>query len=201
MRTIQDLKAMAKSLRDDLAAKKLPLGHSECLELVAHQFGFPDWNTLSSKFDATGYGPASLGVLADVEGAPAVDAKRVDDRYLLVPRRPSQSVDVVYLVNLLRDKRSIATLCVAGKFGQVSSIEIESLLRVSCIADAPDEGGRSLTTVTMSVFSDNGWTTPEKMSGGFELSGAPGFSNSFSATPFRVEIRPRRVIWGTARPN
>ena len=49
MRTYLQAKAMAKSLRDQLAAKNTPLSHSECLEIVARQFGFGDWNTLASK--------------------------------------------------------------------------------------------------------------------------------------------------------
>ena len=48
MRTYKDAKAMAKSLRDSLAARSVKLSHSECLELVAKQFGFADWNTLSA---------------------------------------------------------------------------------------------------------------------------------------------------------
>ena len=196
MRTIQDFKSMAKSLRDDLAAKNLVLGHSECLELVARQFGFPDWNTLSSKFGEAGHRSASLQASADPEGPPAVDAKRIDDQYVLVPRSSSPSVDVVFMVNLIRDKRLITMPCLAGKFGQVSAIEIEDLLRVSCVAEAPDEGGTSFTKVSISVFAESGWSTPENMSARMQLSGTPSFQHSILETPFRVEIRPRRVIWG-----
>ena len=42
---------MAKSLRDSLAARNVLLAHSECLEIVAQQFGFTDWNTLAAKLD------------------------------------------------------------------------------------------------------------------------------------------------------
>jgi hypothetical protein len=51
MRTCKDAKAMAKSLRNCLAAKSVLLSHSECLEIVAKQFGCADWNTLSAKLD------------------------------------------------------------------------------------------------------------------------------------------------------
>jgi hypothetical protein len=51
MRTYKDAKAMAKSLRDSLAARSVSLSHSECLEIVAKQSGFADWNTLSAKLD------------------------------------------------------------------------------------------------------------------------------------------------------
>ena len=52
MRTCKDAKAMAKSLRDSLAARSVLFSHSECLEIVAKQSGFADWNTLSAKLDA-----------------------------------------------------------------------------------------------------------------------------------------------------
>jgi hypothetical protein len=51
MRTYKDAKSMAKSLRDSLAARSVSLSHSGCLEIVAKQFGFADWNTLSAKLD------------------------------------------------------------------------------------------------------------------------------------------------------
>ena len=49
MRTYLQAKAMAKSLRDELAAKNLAVSHSECLEIVARQFGFANWNILAAK--------------------------------------------------------------------------------------------------------------------------------------------------------
>jgi hypothetical protein len=49
MRTYKDAKTMAKSLRGSLAARNVLLSHSECLEIVAKEFGFADWNTLSAK--------------------------------------------------------------------------------------------------------------------------------------------------------
>ncbi len=52
MRTCTDAKAMATSLRDSLATRSVLLSRSECLEIVAKQFGFADWNTLAAKADA-----------------------------------------------------------------------------------------------------------------------------------------------------
>ena len=49
MRTYKDAKIMAKSLRDSPAARNVSLSHCECLEIVAQQFGFADWNTLCAK--------------------------------------------------------------------------------------------------------------------------------------------------------
>lgn len=53
MSTLTDAKAMAKSLRDAMAGRKIALSHGECLEIVARQFGFADWNTASAKLDRT----------------------------------------------------------------------------------------------------------------------------------------------------
>lgn len=53
MRTYLDAKLMAKTLRDALASKNIPLSHSESLEIVAQQFGFADWNILAAKINTT----------------------------------------------------------------------------------------------------------------------------------------------------
>jgi hypothetical protein len=52
MFTQKNAKTMAKSLRDSLVHRNVSLSHSTCLEIVARQFGFPDWNTLSAKLPA-----------------------------------------------------------------------------------------------------------------------------------------------------
>ncbi|TMV04854.1 hypothetical protein FGK63_17385 [Ruegeria sediminis] len=43
---LAELKAQAKRLRDRLRGTGLQLSHGESLELVAHQHGVRDWNTL-----------------------------------------------------------------------------------------------------------------------------------------------------------
>ncbi len=52
MRTHDDAKEMAKTLRKAISDKGVDLGHGECLEIVAHQFGLADWNTLAARIDA-----------------------------------------------------------------------------------------------------------------------------------------------------
>jgi hypothetical protein len=52
MRTFLDAKAMAKSLRTALDDKQHAVTHSECLEIVAAQFGLDNWNVLSARIDA-----------------------------------------------------------------------------------------------------------------------------------------------------
>ena len=44
--SLDNLKAQAKKLRNALASEGQTVSHSRSLELMAHQFGFRDWNTL-----------------------------------------------------------------------------------------------------------------------------------------------------------
>ena len=53
MHSFMDAKILAKNLRQSLAHNGIERSHSECLELVAQQFGFKDWNQLSARIAAT----------------------------------------------------------------------------------------------------------------------------------------------------
>src|SRR5580704_11641449 len=69
MFTQKNAKTMAKSLRDSLVDRNVSLSHSTCLEIVARQFGFTDWNTLSAKLPAQ-----ALDIpLGEVETHPEMD--------------------------------------------------------------------------------------------------------------------------------
>jgi len=70
MFTQKNAKTMAKSLRDSLVGRKVSLSHSTCLEIVARQFGFADWNTLAAKLPAQGGLETPLG---EVETYPQMD--------------------------------------------------------------------------------------------------------------------------------
>jgi Glyoxalase superfamily protein/ClpX C4-type zinc finger len=52
MLTHKDAKMMARSLREALGNRNVLLAHSDCLEIVARQFGLADWNTFVAKFPA-----------------------------------------------------------------------------------------------------------------------------------------------------
>jgi hypothetical protein len=62
MRTYRDAKAMARSLRASLAARNVSLSHSECLEIVARQFGWNEWNSLAAALDAQAPPPRAPGL-------------------------------------------------------------------------------------------------------------------------------------------
>lgn len=66
MRTFNDAKAIAKSLRQALQQKNIEISHSDGLELVAAGFGFDNWNVLAAKIadeparqDIVSFGPAN----------------------------------------------------------------------------------------------------------------------------------------------
>lgn len=46
---VEELKSQAKRLRQSLAGKGTSIGHSEALEMIAHQYGARDWNTLHAR--------------------------------------------------------------------------------------------------------------------------------------------------------
>jgi hypothetical protein len=70
MFTPKNAKTMAKSLRDSLVDRNVSLSHSTCLEIVARQLGFADWNTLSAKLPDQGGLDIPLG---EVETYPETD--------------------------------------------------------------------------------------------------------------------------------
>jgi hypothetical protein len=52
MRDFRDAKAMARTLREALAARGQTISNSESLELTARMLGERDWNTLAAAIDA-----------------------------------------------------------------------------------------------------------------------------------------------------
>jgi small subunit ribosomal protein S1 len=53
MRDFRDAKAMARTLREALAAKGVKISNSEALELAAKMLGERDWNTLAAAIDGS----------------------------------------------------------------------------------------------------------------------------------------------------
>ena len=65
--SIAELKGQARRLRARLASDGTSISHSKSLELMAHQFGYKDWNTLHAAIgNRPPPSPVSLG--ARVEG-------------------------------------------------------------------------------------------------------------------------------------
>lgn len=59
--TITEAKTQAKALRAALAAQGTTISHAQALELVAHQNGARDWNTLHAKLAQLEPQPLQLG--------------------------------------------------------------------------------------------------------------------------------------------
>ncbi len=64
MHSFLDAKTMARTLRSSLADRGVPLSHSDCLELVARQFGLPNWNVLAAMIEAAGQPGGDLAMPA-----------------------------------------------------------------------------------------------------------------------------------------
>ncbi|MCI4665905.1 MAG: glyoxalase superfamily protein [Neomegalonema sp.] len=44
--SVSEAKAQAKRLREKMGDEGAPIGHGQSLELIAHQLGFRDWNSM-----------------------------------------------------------------------------------------------------------------------------------------------------------
>ena len=58
MRDFRNAKAMARTLKEDLAQRSLPISHSDSLELVARLLGCKNWQTLAAAIEASESQPA-----------------------------------------------------------------------------------------------------------------------------------------------
>jgi catechol 2,3-dioxygenase-like lactoylglutathione lyase family enzyme len=75
MRTFRDAKAMAKALRAEaFARRQVHFSHSECLEIVARQFGFDNWNILAARIEDAAN--SRIVPQAEVGGAAVTDPRR-----------------------------------------------------------------------------------------------------------------------------
>ena len=159
MPTHKDVKTMAKSLRDALAHRNLSLSHSECLEIVARQFGFADWNTLAARLTTEG-GQGSQGGTRQPDGAlpqtlPDTSAGPAAERVPVIPLRDAvvyPEVMMPLFVARQKSRHGIETAMQGGKRvmvvtqrePQVSDptpadlYEIGTLAKMLSVADTPE---------------------------------------------------------------
>ncbi len=120
---IKVLKQQAKRLRESLAQDGDFISHSEALELLAHQHGFKDWNTL---FAAIGNRPAvsSLTPGARVRGlylsqsfsGEILGITRLSEDRLRVTVLFDDAVDVVRFESFSAFRQRVS--CTVNKFGE-----------------------------------------------------------------------------------
>ena len=77
MRDFRDAKAMARTLREALAAKGVTISNSEALELAAKMLGERDWNTLAAVIDAARPPPAPTAPTASGPTPRSAEAEEV----------------------------------------------------------------------------------------------------------------------------
>lgn len=81
MRDFRDAKAMAKALREELAAEGFEINHSKALEVVARQLGLANWNILSARIDAEPQ-PAAVAFTETVPIIRIFDVAKAHEFYL-----------------------------------------------------------------------------------------------------------------------
>lgn len=109
MRDFRDAKAMAQTLREAMKAKSVSLTHSESLELVARTFGFPDWNFLAARIQASQSAPAVPATARPALSAGAVVPILALRDFVLFPQ-----MVVPIFVGREKTKRAIARATATG---------------------------------------------------------------------------------------
>lgn len=62
MRDYREAKPMAKALQKALTARNFEFSHSDCLELVARQYGLDSWNVLAARLKSSEETPSLLNI-------------------------------------------------------------------------------------------------------------------------------------------
>jgi len=165
MRSFLDAKVMAKSLRDALAKREIALSHSDCLELVAVQFGVADWNMLAARIAAASGGTE----LACPDGWHVTGhTERTHYRLGLDPTSPGVAL-------------------IESRFGRDSGVDLTgdtyAVLMQSVVADAYRGGKVRLTASLRSEDADAGaiWMRVDR---------APGSTIGFDNTMGRKTNGP-----------
>jgi catechol 2,3-dioxygenase-like lactoylglutathione lyase family enzyme len=100
MRTFRDAKAMAKALRGELQTRRgIELTHSECLEIVARQFGFDNWNILAARIEKEGRSRIVSRFYS--EGLDIGDPRRATTTTIPILRIHDAAVALEFYVNFL----------------------------------------------------------------------------------------------------
>jgi uncharacterized glyoxalase superfamily protein PhnB len=100
MRTFRESKAMAKALRAEMSARHgIELTHSECLEVVARQFGFDNWNILAARIETEGRSRIVPRFLLD--GLDIGDPRRATSTTIPVLRIPDEKRALAYYCDFL----------------------------------------------------------------------------------------------------
>lgn len=82
MRDYRDAKTMARTMREALAARDIPITHSEALEIVAQQFGLASWNVLAAKIAAAAAAPQEIAFEQAVPIVRIFDVAKAHEFYL-----------------------------------------------------------------------------------------------------------------------
>ena len=164
MQTFLDAKQMARALRQGLAGKKLELSHSDCLELVALQFGFADWNTLAARIRLE-ESPPTLPAGWTLTGIGRGNAYRagldpdIPDAMRVASTSPNGIVDVDEFGGLMRTIPADAWRGKTVRFGAELMGKAVERGAIWLKLDAAD--GRPINVANTPARGDFGWTGRE----------------------------------------
>ena len=100
MRTFREAKDMAKALRVELRERRrVEFTHSECLEIIARQFGFDNWNILAARIEKEGRSRIVQRFLLD--GLDIGDPRRATSTTIPVLRITNEKQALAYYCDFL----------------------------------------------------------------------------------------------------
>lgn len=128
------LKAQAKALRKDLAARGQDVSHAAALETVAHQWGARDWNTVQARAAAAhaGYAPGDR-VAGQYLGHPFAGvvkaARQSSEAFWSLTLRFDEAIDVVASTHFSSLRRQVnVTVNAQGQTPQKTSDGVPHLV-------------------------------------------------------------------------
>lgn len=113
MSTIQSLKSQAKRLRAHLLTQNITFTHSQCLEAVAAQQGYRDWNTAVAALNQTATAEPTVEAPLLLCVDPDMEPEQLRDEVQKLLRREPRAirfrVDSGVTFELARFARSVAS--------------------------------------------------------------------------------------------
>lgn len=134
--SIEAAKAQAKTLRARLEAEGLSIGHGKSLELVAHQYGFRDWNTLHAAIGNRPVVPWRVGdrarghYLGQAFAAEILSVEKQGDGWFRLTLDLDEAVDVVSFDSFSNFRKRVSGVVGPGGLSREKTSDGRPLLEV-----------------------------------------------------------------------
>jgi len=134
--SIEAAKAQAKILRTRLAAEGLSVGHGKSLELIAHQYGYRDWNTLHAAIGNRPVVPWRVGgqvrghYLGQAFEAEILSVEKQGDGWFRLTLDLDEAVDVVTFDSFSNFRKRVSGVVGPGGLSREKTSDGRPLLQV-----------------------------------------------------------------------